>query len=112
MFYLLCDFDFFNIFLESDNFSLLFWRSDKVFFTFPEFADPNFPLVLDRTSSTKKSEIGQLTMSDVKKMKWETSDLSKKVKAPPKKTMETLVRLLWRAAAPGLKPLRLLRAHT
>ena len=112
MFYLLCDFDFFNFFLESNNFSLLFWRSDKVFFAFPEFADPNFPLVLDRTSSTKKSEIGQLTMSDVKKMKWETSDLSKQVKAPPKKTMETLVRLLWRAAAPGLKPLRLPRAHT
>jgi len=43
-------------------------------------------------------------------MKWETFDLKKSEK-PRKKTVGPLVRLLWRAAAPGLKHLRLPRAR-
>ena len=49
-------------------------------------------------------------MSNFIKMKWETFDL-KKSENPRKKTVVPLVRLLLRAAAPGLKTLRLPRAR-
>jgi len=61
-------------------------------------------------------------MSDFKKIERETSDFKNKIVQETrnsrgmsgkqqKKNVECLVRLLWRAAAAGLKPLRLRRAQ-
>jgi len=143
-----------TIFPKSDKISIVFLKSDKVYCRIYGVCAPSYTCFLRKTrKKTRFFEFGQITMSDVGKIRWETlyrlcgslhgpdtfwarglswinkettttSDLTndgitgKKTLNyrgisgnQRKKHVGTLVRLLWRAAAPGLKPLRLPRAR-
>ena len=66
-----------------------------------------------KKNETKKSDIvvrSQILRGKTRGKGWDANKVNKKPEKEDSRSVREAVRLLWRAAAPGLKPLRLPRA--